>query len=128
MSMRDYACYGTGLIIADEDADVFLSKYASKFNEDEDFTFCDLYERSDLKHQIVYVDETDITLHNLNDDEENFDSAIIIATLKFASLFEAAYSSKEELIEEFKSDLGDLLPEDFDYEKYVGEYSYTEWG
>lgn len=37
------------------------------------------------------------------------------------------YSSKEEVVDEFKQKVGDYLPKDFNYEHYIGDVSYASW-
>lgn len=37
------------------------------------------------------------------------------------------YSSIDDVVDEFKAKVGDYLPKDFDYERYIGDVSYALW-
>lgn len=127
MSMHEYCEYGIGLIITEEYIPNFVKQYKKEFNADDNFEVYMLSEDNNLKHMATYI-EKDVQLITFGEGAFFAKKVIVITANKWASPFKAVYNSKEELIDEFKNDLKNLLPEDFDYEKYIGEYSYTAWG
>lgn len=72
-----------------------------------------------------YLSHADIDLWRLDGSHGVFDNATVIDTQKRASMFAKAYSSREELIHEFKTTLQNIVPPDFDYASHIGWYSYT---
>lgn len=138
MSMSEYPVSSYGLLIPREYENQFISALNTK--TDEQFTsFYDIvYDQYELSsEQSIYVDVDDqnaefcvIDNNNSRDylDVRDIDGGIIIPFDKNPQLIGAAYQSISEIIDEMKDHVGDYLPSDFPYEKYIGEYTGIFWG
>lgn len=129
MSMRDYAFDDYGFLLTEETLKILASKIAiAKGEEYSD----ELYENDPELYNDLVTDELDIeynseftgeaTLIKENGDEDWDDSVAFnndilryVRVDKYPNLFRAAYSSIDDVVEEFKAKLGEFLPDDFDY-------------
>ena len=138
MSMRDYAVDDYGLLMTREMMKMVASKVCDDYTEDD---YADdplgfneeLYDKGIVEYIGSFTGESII----LNDNGENIwsvsesyddDMIYYVPTSKISTLFKAAYKDMNEMIEEFKEKLGEYLPEDFDYRKYIRHISGTYYG
>lgn len=151
MSMASYPFVDTGfyidgevaayIMLASDQAAGCVPEEITKLQEDGSFAtvaktgglpsdYCDISVVSECIEEISYVTSFDGEISTLNLDrgdsaiELSFgdDGLAYIPAAKSAELFKAAYSSPEELLEEFKSFFaahGVLLPEDFDWWAHI---------
>ena len=79
-------------------------------------------------HDICFVyepdHEEDIRLQTLSGEIKYFDTFCVVfyadrCPLKIVGV---TYNTKEEIIDEFRKDIGRFLPEDFDYEGHIGSF------
>lgn len=126
-----------GLLIPKDEVDGFITAYNKAHPEDE---IEDVYEISQetldgcrAKFTCLYLSEDmdGLTILPLNGGgwfREETESLLIYAGYSSAAcqIFKNGfYKNKEELVKEFKNKVGDYLPEDFDYERYIGDVSYA---
>jgi len=117
MGMKTYPVKDYGLYVTEED----LCGYAERNNTE---TFELLME---LGNYYSGGDCECISLiHGASfDGGEDF---AILPLKNSPSLFSQAYTSKDEALEELKSNFGEYLPDDFDYEGRFVECDGTVWG
>ena len=138
MSMRDYAVDDYGLLMNKEMVKAIASKVCDDFTEEEynDYPFEFAYELYD-KGIVEYINSFTGEAIAINDNGENSwgvseyyndDVIYYVPTKNISTLFKAAYKDMEEMIEEFKSRLGEYLSEDFEYRKYIRHISGTYFG
>ena len=138
MGMRDYAVDDYGLLMTKEMLMMVAAKvcnnYTKKDYEEDEFAFneelCD-------EGIVEYIGSFTGESIEINDDGTNnwgvceyySDDVIYYAPTKhICTLFKAAYKDIDEMIAEFKNRLGEYLPEDFDYRKYIRNISGTYYG
>lgn len=138
MSMRDYAVNDYGLLMTVEMMQMIASKvckdYTDEDYKDDPWSFneeiCD-------KGIAEYISSFTGESTEINDDGsfnwgigEYYDDDVIwyAPTKNISTLFKAAYKDMNEMIEEFKKRLGEYLPADFDYRKYIRNISGTYYG
>ena len=141
MSMH-WEGYGeTGPLLTGENYKNFVDAYDKAHPDD---TFEDLTEE-DSNPFLLYPD-SDKTFGATTLDDDSFEGLSILpvsgggwypdylpALLIYADKSSAAvqifehgfYSSADEMISEFKAKCGSYLPEDFDYERYIGDITYA---
>lgn len=137
MSMRDYAVDDYGLLLDKETIKVIASKAFDDFTEDEDILNewgYELYEKGICEYVSEFTGES----QELNDDgtftwcgeyeEYNADIIVYVPLFKYPTLFKSAYNNMEEIVEEFKSKLGEYLAEDFDYRSRIRHICGTYFG
>lgn len=137
MSMRDYAVDDYGLVLDEETIKVIAFKVFDDFTEEEDASDCWGYELYD-KGICEYISEFTGETQELTDDgvytwcgeceDYRADSIVYVPTSKYPTLFKSAYNNMSEIVEEFKSKLGEYLPEDFDYRSRIRHISGTYFG
>ena len=138
MSMRDYAVDDYGLLMTREMLKAIASKVCDGYTEEEyeedEFAFNEaLYDEGIVEYIGSFTGES-IAINdkgeNMWGDSESYDDDIIYytPTSKVSTLFNAAYKNVEEMIEEFRDRLGEYLPEDFEYRKYIRHISGTYFG
>lgn len=135
MGMRDYAVDDYGLLLKADTIKLIASKALEDFDEmnEDDYEY-ELYDMGVFDHISNFCGET-ICINDDGADEywkagESYseDPVCYVAVRSFPTLFKAPYSNMEELIEEFKSKVGDYLPEDFDYRANIRHIVGTYWG
>lgn len=138
MSMRDYAVDDYGLLMTKEMLKVVASKvcddYTEEAYEEDAWSFHEeLYDKGIVEYIGSFTGESII----VNDNGENIwsvsesyddDMIYYVPTSKISTLFKAAYKDMNEMIEEFRGKLGEYLPDDFDYRKYIRHISGTYYG
>lgn len=138
MSMRDYAVDDYGLLMTKEMMKMVVSKVCEDYTED-DYTEDplgfneELYDKGIVEYIGSFTGESIV----LNDNGENIwsvsesyddDMIYYVPTSKISTLFKAAYKDMDEMINEFRNRLGEYLPTDFDYRKYIRHISGTYYG
>ena len=135
MSMRDYPVDDYGLLLTDEMMKIIASKVIDDFEEIDENEYGDaLYEEGICEYIGDFTGEAGIlTDDGLNDwintgETYSGDMIYYIPTESYPTLLKAAYKDMDELIEEFKSKVGDYLPEDFDYRANIRHIVGTYFG
>ena len=138
MSMRDYAVNDYGLLITIEIMQMIASKVCDDYTE-ADYTNDpwpfneELYDKGIVEYIGSFTGES-IAINDKGEntwsDSEYYDNDVIwyAPTKNISSLFKAAYENMDEMIAEFRKRLGEYLPEDFDYRKYIRNISGTYYG
>ena len=131
MSMHNYAEYGMGLVLTSSKkiGDVDEIEYlCNAFGVEDAYELVDL--KSDDRNNTwrYYDDEMEGKCFiPFDNDVVNFDEypseMFVIWASRMMQPFEVAYSSPEELRQEFINILGDILPKDFDWNAHIGEFS-----
>ena len=138
MSMRDYAVNDYGLLMTEETVKMIATKVCDGYTEEEynedPFGFAyELYEKGVVEYIGSFTGESIA----INDNGENVwgvseyynDDVIYYAPTSYIStLFKTAYKDMDEMIEDFRNRLGEYLPADFDYRKYIRNISGTYYG
>lgn len=135
MSMRDYAVDDYGLLLTNETMKIIASKVCDDFEDMEEYEYgYALYEKDICEYISDFTGEASIVNDNGLDDWAkngeiyNGDQIYYIPINSYPTLFKAAYNNMDELIEEFKSDVGEYLPDDFNYRKYIRHIVGTYFG
>lgn len=126
MSMRDYPVDDYGLLLTKDMMRSIVSKVIDDFEEiDEDEYGYALYEEGICEYIGDFTGEAGILFDDGTNDwiktGEVYDGDIIyyIPISSYPTLFKAAYNNMDDLIEEFKSKVGDYLPKDFNYREQI---------
>lgn len=138
MSMRDYAVNDYGLLVTEEIVKNIASKVCNDYTEEEykedPFGFAyQLYENglveyiSSFTGESIAIDDNGVQIWGYSE-YYNDDVIYYCPTQKISTLFKAAYENMDEMIAEFKQKIGEYLPEDFDYRKYIRNISGTYYG
>lgn len=135
MSMRENPVDDYGLLLTEEMIKTIALKVLDDLEErDEDEYGYALYEDGICEYIGEFTGEAGIIYDDgMNDwlkDGERYDCDTIyyIPSSSYPTLFKAAYENMDALIEEFKSKVGDYLPEDFDYRANIRHIVGTYWG
>jgi hypothetical protein len=136
--MRDYAVDDYGLLMTKEMMKMVAAKvcedYTEEDYEDDEFAFNEvLYDDGIVEYIGSFTGEAIVVNDKGEDvwgDSESYDDDFIyyVPTNTVSALFKAAYSGVDEMISEFKEKLGEYLPDDFDYIKYIRHISGTYYG
>jgi hypothetical protein len=136
--MKDYAVDDYGLLITREMLKIVASNVCDDYTdddyEDDEFAFNEvLYDEGFVEYIGSFTGEA-IAINengeNIWGDSESYDDDYIyyVPTTTVSTLFKVAYNNVDELIEEFKEKIGEYLPDDFDYRKYIRHISGTYFG
>ena len=139
MSMRDYAVNDYGLLMTEDMLKCACSKYCKGYIEEDyeenEFDYKDeLYDAgivefiSEFTGEAIHINDDGIDDWRHNGDNYNDDMIYYIPAKRESTLFMAAYSNIEELVNEFKEKIGEYLEEDFDYRNYVRHIVGTYFG
>ena len=135
MSMRDYPVDDYGLLLTKDMMRSIVSKVIDDFEEiDEDEYGDALYEEGICEYIGDFTGEAGILCDDgMNDwiktgEMYNGDIIYYIPISSYPTLFKAAYNNMDDLIEEFKSRVGDYLPKDFNYRKQIRHIVGTYFG
>ena len=121
MSMQNYAIYGSGIVLMDDEAQEFLDR-----NE------CEAYDISD-EGGIVMDDETEDKSvcfydNGFDYDKEDFPQfALVFPFCKGADPFKKVYESPKECVAEVKKNY-DFDFSGIDLEKHIANFSCVMWG
>lgn len=136
MSMRDYAVDDYGLLMTTETMKLIASRVFEDYT-DEDYDEDELYFNDRLYEANIvdYIGEFTGEAMEIDDNGKNTwntgetyncDIIYYVPISRISTLFKAAYSNMDELINEFKEKLSEYLPDDFDYRgnicRIVGTY------
>ena len=138
MSMRDYAVDDYGLLLTSETLKVMASKVCDDYTEEayaeDEWSFHEeLYDKGIVEYISSFSGES-VVINDLGEsmwcEGESYGDDVIyfVPTLKISTLFRAAYRNMEDMINEFKNRVGEYLPADFDYRKYIRHISGTYFG
>lgn len=134
MSMRDYAVDDYGLMLDKETVKTIITKIGVDIvDEDFDFSY-GLYDEGICEYISEFTGEAqrinDDGCFNWGNEYESYrgDSIAYVPLNKYPTLFKRAYNNMEEIIDEFKSKLGEYLPEDFDYRSRICHICGTYFG
>lgn len=126
-----------GLLIPKDEVSGFIMAYNNAHPEEEIECIYDIDNETingcPNKFTCLYISEEmdGLTILPLNGGgwfREETESLLVYADKCSAAcriLKDGFYSSKDELVDEFKKKVGDYLPEDFDFEHYIGDVSYA---
>lgn len=135
MSMREWAVDDYGLLLTSEMIKAIALKVLDDLEERDEDEYGDaLYEDGICEYigeftgEAIYIE--DDGTEDWRRSGESFDGNRIyyVNISKYPTLFKAAYKNMDELIEEFKSKVGDYLPEDFNYRANIRHIVGTYWG
>ena len=138
MSLRDYAVDDYGLLMTSETLKMVASKacdnYTDEEYENDTWSFHEeLYDKGIVEYIGSFTGEA-IVINDIGEsmwgDSETYGDDVIyfVPTRKISMLFRAAYRDINEVIDEFKERVGEYLPADFDYRKYIRHISGTYFG
>ncbi len=134
MGMRDYAVDDYGLVLDKESMKMILARLdIEPLDEDADIGYI-LYDEGVCEYISEFTGEAQI----INDDgyfdwgneREVYgdDSIAYVPLAKYPTLFKRVYNNMEEIIDEFKSKIGEYVPEDFDYRSRICHICGTYYG
>ena len=135
MSMRDYPVDDYGLLLTKDMMRSIVSKVIDDFEEINEDEYGDaLYEEGICEYIGDFTGEAGILFddgtNNWIKTGEVYDGDIIyyIPISSYPTLFKAVYNNMDDLIEEFKSKVGDYLPKDFNYREQIRHIVGTYFG
>lgn len=135
MSMREWAVDDYGLLLTKETIKIIALKVLDDLEERDEDEYGDaLYEDGFCEYigeftgEAIYIEDDGKEDWRRSGESYNGDRIYYVNVSKYPSLFKAAYENMDELITEFKSKVGDYLPEDFDYRANIRHIVGTYWG
>lgn len=134
MSMRDYAVDDYGLLLTEETAKIIALKALDEIDEENDGYGYELYDAGlceyigEFTGEAIYIEDNGEDDWRRSGEYYRGDRIYYVNVSEHPTLFKAAYSSINELIEEFKEKVGDYLPEDFDYRAHIRHIVGTYFG
>jgi hypothetical protein len=133
--MRDYAVDDYGLLLTEETLKTIASIACEDFYNLEDGEYGDaLYDEGlceyigDFTGESIHIDDNGYDDNWKNGEDYSGDRIFYMPAGLCPTLFKAAYKSVDELINEFKSKLGEYLPDDFDYRAHIRHIVGTYYG
>lgn len=132
MSMNYHPCHEYGLYIPKDDFNHLIQKY----KEINDLKRLDDEEIINYYLEAKDIEDTYDNLYNactllLNNDEME-EGYFLPSQKKDGSIFKSdthlLFDTPQDMADEFKAELGELLPEDFDYIKNLALYEYVYYG
>ena len=133
MSMRDYAVSDFGLLLDEETIKIIGSKVLEDYTDEDDMVY-GLYDKGICEYISDFTGEsiciTDDGIISWGADCEDYQSEVIayVPLSKYPTLFKKAYENIDEIVAEFKSNLGEYLPDDFNYRSKIRHISGTYFG
>ena len=137
MSMHNYAItyYGlTVLLDTTEQHNYIIKQLASKYKDlyknNDEYDFLDNVQHKENDSIVLVTDAEDPEIINLKGNYRSLpeDFLVLIGDHKIPNLYLSPFKSKEDCINHYKQQFGDILPKDFDYENNIGKISYITWG
>ena len=135
MSMRDYAVNDYGLLFDEETMKIISSKIFGDTIIEDDFDLgYELYNEgiceyiSDFTGESILLSDDGVDDWGADCEDYKAEPIIYVPIFKYPTLFKKSYDNMEEIIDEFKSRLGEYLPEDFDYRSRIRHISGTYYG
>lgn len=137
MSSENYISSHYGIAIpldGSEQYDYIIKKLASKYKnlykdgyDEEDFLY-ELKRQYNQTFDLAYESEgSQIITLNGNFKHLYNNSLILAGKHTLPNIYSAPFKSKDEAINHYKQQFGDILPKDFDYENKIGQISYINW-
>ena len=122
MSMRDYAVSDYGLLLDEETIKIIASKLFDDFSEDEkeDWAYL-LYDNgiceyiSDFTGEAMRISDNGGIIWSSDCEDYCHEIIAYVPVSNFPTLFKKAYENIDEMIDEFKGEVGEYLPDGFDY-------------
>ena len=128
MSMRNWPEYGIGLVLTTENRIGEMDEIdylMEKMDAEDPYELVESQENSD--HVWRYYDNgfDGKSFHPFakNASSEEPEEMLVIWAAKGFDPFRAAYSGPEEIRKEFQDVIGKYMPEDFDWDAHIGEFS-----
>lgn len=135
MSMRDYAVDEYGLLLKADTIKLIASKALEDFDEMNEYDYeYELYDMSVFDHisnfcgETICIDDDGTDNYWKAGESYSEDSVCYVAASLFPTLFKAPYANMEELIEEFRTKIGEYLPVDFNYRENIRHIVGTYFG
>lgn len=137
MSMHNYAITYYGLTITLDGTDQhnyiikqLASKYKDLYKNDDEYEFLNNIQYQENDSIVLVTDAEDPEIINLKGNYRSLpeDFLILIGDHDVPTLYSSPFKSKENCINQYKKQFGDILPKDFDYENNIGKISYITWG
>lgn len=135
MSMKDYGFYDYGMILDEETIKLIAAKVFDNIEYDD---VCDLGYKLNEEGICEYVGSFTGETQELTDDgaptwcgdtkEYDDDILFYLPLSNYPTLFKKAYNNMDEIINEFKEDVGEYLPDDFDYRSRIRHICGTYYG
>ncbi len=135
MSQHIYPTYYYGIPIPIDNSELYqhvlkklISKHSQLYQEcqKDELTFL-----TELQFTYVPYDAEDIGFISLDNEYEPFYNKkifILFGDHEYPTLYSAPFKSKEDCVNYYKENFGDILPKDFNYENNIGKISYITWG
>lgn len=135
MSMRDYAVDDYGLLLTEETMKIIAAIVCDDFDDMEEDEYGDtLYYKGiceyigDFTGEAVLINDDGMNDWIKTGEMYDGDRIYYINTSSYPTLFKVAYENMEVLIEEFKSKVGEYLPDGFDYRANIRHIIGTYYG
>ena len=136
MSMRDYAVDDYGLVLDKETVKTIASQVIDDYTEEENVMGVlgyELYDRGICEYIGDFTGEAQEIdgrgLYCGGDSQEYYGDVIVyVQATHYPTLFRKAYNNMDEIVKEFKSKVGEYLPEDFDYRSRIRHICGTYFG
>ena len=133
MSMREYAAEDYGLVFDDKALRHICDKAFTDDPVVEGDETCALYEAEIIN---LFGEFTGEAFYISNDGTDSYngstsyscDEVPYVPLKKYPSLFSTAYKDFNEIIEELKEEVGEYLPEDYDYRSNIRHIIGTTFG
>jgi predicted S18 family serine protease len=133
--MRDYAVDDYGLVLDEETIKTIASKLFDDYDANEDVAALayELYDRDVCEYISNFTGEAQDLDENgfyYGENSTAYYSDVIayVQAIHYPTLFKKAYNNMDEMIEEFKNQVGEYLPEDFDYRSRIRHICGTYFG
>jgi hypothetical protein len=138
--MREYGVNDYGLLLTKEVMMVLAAKHCEDFTEEDfeedEWSFCERVE--EIIGEVDYIGQFTGEATRLEDDgtiswgaptTAYYDDCIYYIPMNRAvSLFKPAYNGIDEMINDFKSRVGEYMPDDFNYRDNICQIVGTYWG
>lgn len=135
MSMRDYAVDDYGLVLDEDISKIILSKLWNDLSIDTSMDWMyELYNEgiceyiSEFTGEAQEINDNGFSYYGANYLSYSSESIAYVSVSHYPTLFKAAYNNIDEIVEEFKSKLGEYLSEDFDYRSRIRHICGTYYG
>ena len=139
---NNFPVTGYGLVLDGKELYSFLEKVYETFDEDDKEcadpqspdemieTIRDNYSGKYITHDGYYYTDVEMpSFYAISENDVGLDcDFLFFFSEKQPKIIGVAYNSKEELIQEFKDDLGKYLPDDFNWEDHIGGMSGVLYG
>ena len=139
---NNFSVSGYGLALDGKELYAFLEKVYEAFDEDDKEctdpnstdemmeTIRNNYSGKYIIHDVYYYADVEMpSFYPISENDVGLDcDYLFFFSEKQPKIIGVAYNRKEELIQEFKDDLGQFLPDDFNWEDHIGGMSGVLYG